>query len=123
MIIESEHELLALQKTIFCAKFCEVPLDPLVPVSPIVADLVNRITDELEEMHKDDARWLDWRKAETHEHRFDVLISNLSKLHGWSSQNDDEKKATVINGFAPLRAESETIDRIVLAVDDRLGSG
>ena len=119
LIIDDEYDLLALHRSLFAVKFSYPPADPDLPLSPVVAKLANRVLAELEKLpnRHDGENWQKWRKAEKHEHRFDVLIKNLTYGDRWSSFSGEEKRSLVVDGLAPLRAEEATIDRLIHMTD------
>ena len=115
MIIDDQFDLLALHKTIFSAKFADPPPLSEIPLSPIIAKLANQLVAELEERPETTGGegWQEWRKAEKHEHLFEILVKNLIRDKNWSSLSEDEKRDRVVIGLAPLLAEDPTIDNLI----------
>ena len=71
LIISDYFELLALHKTILEAKFSTEPNDDSISGSPLVADICNRVVDEIiliEQKRDNDSkeRWTEWLKITNH---------------------------------------------------------
>lgn len=121
MIIDDQFDLLALHRTLFSAKFADPPPLSEIPLSPIIAKLANQLVSELEERAEltGGEGWQEWRKAENHEHLFEILIKNLVRDKSWSSLSKEEKRRRVITGLAPLLAEDSTIESLIAQTDQQ----
>jgi predicted acetyltransferase len=115
MIIEDQYELLALHRALFEAKFVEEPRDPVVPGSRIIADLANRLVDELAAQKPD---WQKWRAAAQHTERVDVVrrriaeVAEGSNWKGWSAIERREFAETLLSPLVGNPALLDELSRI-----------
>lgn len=111
MKIEDKFELMALHRCLLEAKFNPNPNDRDIAGSPIVAKLINQLTDELEKI--EGKSWEEWRVAENHIDRVKNLVVALKKSNLDGFEDIDSQSSLVISALAPLKAEEKTIKNII----------
>lgn len=109
MIIEDKFELLALHRALFEAKFVEDPRDPVVPGSRIIANLANRLVDELAAK---DPKWQQWRNAAQHTERVDVVRRRIAESSKWKSWSAAERRDYVEILLSPLVGDPALLDEL-----------
>jgi predicted acetyltransferase len=77
MIIEDQYELLALHRALFEAKFVENPRDPAIPGSRLIANIANRL---VEELGAHGPSWDKWREAAAHTERVEVVRRRIAEV-------------------------------------------
>ena len=86
--IEDRQELQALHKTLMEAKFHKQPEQPIIQASPMVANIMHKVVDELEKLNyvtefEKKHRNIDWKNgwAEWRENPSDSLVIPCLKQH------------------------------------------
>lgn len=109
MNIDDKFELMALHRCLLEAKFNPNPKDRDIAASPIVAKLVNDLTEELENING--PGYEEWRVAEKHQERIEDLICAL-KSSNLKHLKEEDYEQFVINALAPFIGEKETVSYI-----------
>lgn len=99
LVIDNYHELLALHRMLFEARFVDSAKDPDVPLGLLGSKLANQVVDLLE---KHDKSWSDWRIADAHQERIEVVKSRIKDDESWSKMGRVQKNEHLLHLFAPL---------------------
>ncbi|SRR5579875_189016 len=119
LVIEDKHELIALNKALFEARFHENPECAEVQGSPLLAAIHSRLIDALiateREQRKQSAwnEWRQWRNRVIEKRQVEQIIK---RVH-WIKLSKQQKIALVQSLVAPFVAEQEEINSLVLLGD------
>ncbi len=114
MKIEGHFELLALHRCLFEAKFNACPDDYDIAGSPIVAKLANEVLASLKEIEGD--KWEEWRIFENHKNHISNLIKALKKQNLNHVKNKGAEVQFIVDALAPLSANEEQINEVIIEV-------
>lgn len=109
--VSDRKELLALHRALMEARFHPDPEQPELAGSPFIAAMSHRVVDAL--ASEDRPKWDAWRKAESHRHRFPVVLSRIAEANAWPGWTDTQKHDFVELLLAPFRAEPTTVAELV----------
>ena len=116
LVVEDVTELRALHGALFEAKYRLDPINPVVPLSPFVAELSRRVVDALAAATGED--WSEWKRAENHRHRFPIIVEHIAGMDGWPALEAASKRETVRMLLAPLDGEDATVSELVESGDN-----
>lgn len=115
MVVDDRHELLALHRALLEAKFVRDPEDRDVAGSPLVAAIASRV---VEELAATDPAWDEWRQAEKHPARVDVVKRRLREIGGkWQAWSHQEREAYVAILLSPLVASEALLKELLATLE------
>ena len=104
------NQLLALHRALFEAKFVRDPEDRDVAGSRFVAAIANRV---VEELAATDPGWVEWRQAEKHPARVDVVKQRIRETDSWQSWAREEREAYVKTAQSDLVASESLMEELL----------
>jgi hypothetical protein len=110
VIVDDPYELLALHRALLEAKFAREPEDRDIAGSLLVAALANRVVTELA---RSEPGWAEWRRAEKHPARVDVVKRRIREASMWASWSRQERATYVNTLLSPLEASEALLDELV----------
>ena len=110
MVVDDRYELLALHRALLEAKFVREPEDRDIAGSPFVAAIANRVVAQLS---RSEPGWAEWRRAEKHPARVDVVKRRIREASKWASWSRQERATYVNILLSPLEASEALLDELV----------
>lgn len=113
------YRLLALHRVLMEAKFCEVPNDPVVAGSPLVAELANKVVDALVQWPDVPGgnNWASWRKMDPTRREWQVAVRRAATMDEWSRLDPSTKREVAANLLSPFTIDGALIDQFVAEAD------
>lgn len=110
------YGLLNLHKAVLEAKFHEVPENPLISGSPLIAKLYVQIRDLLMESDKG-SEWREWFQLRNRPDRRNQAIRLMQKCERWRKTPPDKKREIAGNYLAPFLFDEEELTGVIAEVD------
>jgi hypothetical protein len=116
---DEHHKLLALHRALMEAKFCEVPNDPAVSGSGLVAALANQVLDGLIHWNDNatgDPTWIEWRKISAQRVEWQTAVMRASSLN-WQELDPATKVELSCNLLSPFSFDDATLAKFIEAAE------
>jgi hypothetical protein len=110
LVIGEGHELMALHRALFEAKFAERPNDRDIAGSPFVASIANRVVDMLAAT---DPGWNEWREARKHERCLSVVRTRIAECAPWMDWSSDKRREYASALLSPLVADEALMSELI----------
>ena len=112
--VTNEAELIALHRALFEAKLGNDPIDTDIPGSPILITLHERIIEALiDGVPPKRKHWDEWRVAERHPQRLEIVRDRVCGASHWKSLSAEERRQLVERFLSPLIATDQSVQEIV----------
>lgn len=122
LIVSDIHELLALQRVLMEARYCEIPSDTAISASPIVADMHRRILDAIIAADLpaglSPQSWRKWLVMDEGRREWNVALKRAAQHYSWNKLSKDEKRSFAVCLLTPFELNDELINVFLTRVDE-----
>jgi len=121
-VLSEIHELLALQRVLMEARYCEIPSDTAISASPIVADMHRKVLDAIIAANLpaglSPSNWEKWLVMDESRREWDIALTRASQYYAWNRSSDEEKRSFALCLFSPFKVSEELLSNFLLRVDE-----
>lgn len=122
IVISDVYELLALQRGLLEARYCDIPNDPSVSASPILAGIHKRVMDAIIAANLPDGlspdRWRQWLAIDPERREWGVALKRAAQDSSWSRLSQEDKRSFAIGLLTPFEVNDKLLDEFLSRVDE-----
>lgn len=121
-VLSEVHELLALQRALLEARYCEIPNDPAISASPILADMHRRVLDAIIAADLpaglSPESWHRWLVIDEDRREWGVALKRAGQHQSWSTLSQADKRSFAACLLTPFKVSDELLDKFLIRVDE-----
>jgi hypothetical protein len=121
-VLSEIHELLALQRVIMEARYCEIASDTAISASPMVADIHRRVLDAIIVADLpaglSPENWRKWLVMDEGRREWEIALKRAGQHYSWKTLSRDEKRSFASDLLAPFEVSDELLNKFLIRADD-----
>lgn len=126
-LIDNYEELVALHRALLEVKFSGNCKDEVLPFSEFIANISNKVVDEIIEYNKQGKGnklattqdWVNWRVLEKNQPEWNAILENIQKIDEWRQSLKSEKENTVKWLASPFILTEKSLNELITEGDNK----
>lgn len=122
LVVSNVHELLALQRVIMEARYCEIASDTAISASPMVADMHKRVLDAIIAADLpaglSPESWRKWLVMDEGRREWEIALKRVGQHYSWKTLSRDEKRSLASDLLAPFVVSDYLLEKFLTRADE-----